>query len=66
MSQYFTPKSGREWRRVKRRDRSEGAASPVRHIDPATYQPSKEVLDAMQSRNHKHRRGRREWQCGSA
>ena len=36
MSKYFAPKNGRLWRRAKRSDRSEGAASAVRHIDPAT------------------------------
>jgi hypothetical protein len=47
MSKYFTPKLGRLWRRVKRSDRSEGAASEVRHIDPATYQPSEEVAKIL-------------------
>jgi hypothetical protein len=36
VSKYYTPKNGRLWRRAKRSDRSEGAASAVRHIDPAT------------------------------
>jgi hypothetical protein len=47
MSKYYTPDLGRLWRRTKRTDRSEGAASEVRHIDPATYQPSEAVREAM-------------------
>jgi len=49
MSKYYTPKFGRLWRRAKRSDRSEGAASEVRHIDPATYQPTEAVREAMRS-----------------
>lgn len=44
VSKYYTPKLGRLWRRAKRSDRSEGAASPVRHIDPSTYQIPAEML----------------------
>jgi hypothetical protein len=47
MSKFFTPNLGRVWRRVKRSDRSEGAASEVRHVDPATYQPSDEVRQIL-------------------
>jgi hypothetical protein len=36
MSKYYAPNNGKLWRRAKRSDRSEGAASPIRHIDPAT------------------------------
>lgn len=39
MSEYYAPNNGRLWRRAKRSDRSEGAASEVRHIDPAGYIP---------------------------
>lgn len=47
MSKYYTRDLGRLWRRTKRSDRSEGAASGVRHIDPATYQPSEAVRAAL-------------------
>jgi hypothetical protein len=44
MSKYYTPKLGRLWKRAKRSDHSQGAASGVRHIDPSTYQIPAEIL----------------------
>lgn len=40
----------------RRSDRSEGPASPVRYIDPATYQPSEAVRQAMQQPLNKLKR----------
>jgi hypothetical protein len=59
MSQYYAPNNEQLWRRVKRSDRSEGAASEVRRIDPASYQPSEAVREAMMKKSTRKRWRRR-------
>jgi hypothetical protein len=44
VSKYYIPKLGRLWKRTKRSDHSQGAASAVRHIDPSTYQIPAEIF----------------------